>query len=173
MEAVVILIAAVALAAVGYIFFSASRETTEKKRQETETSELRQQVTSTNVKLQKLEFEHATLQKDAEDAKIALEDSKSELETLRKKEFILNEETARLKEKERKQENNIELLKAENITLKEKLMDKENEAKKIAQEIKALRDQIDQLQSQDETSLIPPQKQDNLPPDNTKKAPSD
>lgn len=132
---------------------------------------MKQQVISTNVKLQKLEFEHASLLKDAEDQKLALEDTKTELENLRKKEFALGEETARLKEKERKQENAMEVLKGENITLKEKLMDKENEAKKLLQEIKALREQVDNLQAQSGPTLSMPElKKEKNPPDANGKA---
>lgn len=149
MEGIIILMAVAAIAVVGYIFFASSREAKEKKRQENDVSELKQQVITSNVKLQKLEFEYNSLQKDAEDARRAFEDMKNELETLRKKEFALSEEAARLKEKERKQEVTIDTLKAENATVKGKILDKENEMKKLLQEIKTLQEKIDQLETPD------------------------
>jgi chromosome segregation ATPase len=163
MEGLIILIAIIAMGIAGYIFFTSSRDAKVKKQQETEMSELKQQVISLNVKLQKLEFEHTTLSKDAEDAKIALEDTKNELETLRKKEFSLSEEAARLKELERKQEETIGLLKAENITLKEKIISKENETRKLVQEIKALKEKIAQIQASDEPLMPRPDRENKQP----------
>jgi chromosome segregation ATPase len=170
MEIIVILMSLTAIGVVAYLFISSYTETRDKKMKESESTELRQQVTSLNVKLQKLEFEHSALQKETEEAKDNLQDTKNELETLRKRELALNDEAGKLKETERKNESTISLLKAENVSLKEKLMDKENETKKMIAEIKVLREKLSETYQG--TSWDAPKKDEN-PPNSGSKDTSD
>lgn len=142
MEFAVIIIVMLGIGFTLYAFLSSSGEVKNKNQRENSIYELKQQVISQNVKLQKLEFEHAGQVTETEKMKKGLEAAKSELEEAHANESAMREDLQRMRLLEDDNKSGLDLLKAENESLKEKLMERENEAKRLNDEVKSLNEKL-------------------------------
>ncbi len=138
MEFVLIIIVTLGIGFALYTFFSSSGEVKNKHQRENTIYDLKQQVISQNVKLQKLEFERTGLADETEKIKKALEAAKAELEEAHANENAMREDLQNMRLAEDNNKSGIDLLRAENESLKEKLIEKENGNKKLADQVKEL-----------------------------------
>jgi chromosome segregation ATPase len=136
MEFVVIIIVVLGIGFALYTFLLSSTDVKDKHQRENAIYELKQQVISQNVKLQKLEFERAGISTETEKMKKELETAKTELEESRANETAMREDLQKMRLAEDNNKSGLDLLKAENESLKEKLMEKENENKRLSDEVK-------------------------------------
>jgi len=125
-----------------YAFLSSSGEVKNKNQRENSIYELKQQVISQNVKLQKIEFERAGQVAGTEKMKKELEAAKSELGEARANESAMREDLQRMRLLEDNNKSSLDLFRAENESLKEKLMERENEAKRLHDEVKSLNEKL-------------------------------
>lgn len=142
MEFIVIIIVMLGIGFALYAFLSSSGEVKNKNQRENSIYELKQQVISQNVKLQKLEFERAGQVTETEKMKKELEAAKSELGEARANESAMREDLQRMRLLEDNNKSSLDLFKAENESLKEKLMERENEAKRLNDEVKSLNEKL-------------------------------
>jgi len=142
MEFAVIIIVALGIGFALYAFLSGSGEAKNKNQRENSIYELKQQVISQNVKLQKIEFERAGQVTETEKMKKELEAAKSELGEARSNESAMREDLQKMRLLEDNNKSTLDLLRAENESLKDKLMEKENEAKRLNDEVKSLNEKL-------------------------------
>lgn len=156
---IVVILAGIILT--GYAFFASSKEVKDKRKNESSISELKHQVISSNVKMQKSEFEYSALQKEIEKMKKEIGIAKNELEICKEDGEI------KLKQLQGKHRVAMEMLQAESITLKEKILEKESQNRKLIEEVKILNERV----KLKETNTVDLQKKDEIK--NTQKGPKE
>ncbi|GEM_PF-1502063 len=132
-----------------YAFMASSKETSEKKRKEGSIADLKQQVISSNVKIQNLEFDNSALRTEIEKLKGELTTAKEDLNDSLENEKALKEDLQTMRVAEDNIKTTLDTLRAENESLKEKLMEKENENKKLTDENKDFREKAKTQATQD------------------------
>lgn len=132
-----------------YAFMASSKETSEKKRKEGSIADLKQQVISSNVKIQNLEFDNSALRTEIEKLKGELATTKEDLNDSLENEKALKEDLQTMRIAEENIKTTLDTLRAENESLKEKLMEKENENKKLTDENKDFREKAKTQATQD------------------------
>lgn len=142
-----------------YAFLSTSGEVKEKRQKEGSIYELKQQIISQNVKIQKSEFERAGLATELEKARKELEALKSDFQETKTNETALKEDLQGMRLSQDGSKSNMDVLQAENESLKEKLMEKENETKRLSDQVKLLNEKL-------KTMALETQKKDIVEPKN-------
>jgi len=134
----VFIISVAAIALTGYAFFLSLTESKTKKQKEEDIAELKKQIISLNMKIQKVEFDRSTVQAEADKLKKDLTATTSELKEAKEIEVDLRGKISKIKEMYEQQKPAMDILEAENITLKGKLLEKEKECKTAPEKIKTL-----------------------------------
>ncbi|MEI8350586.1 MAG: hypothetical protein WCI77_10600 [Candidatus Omnitrophota bacterium] len=133
----VLIIAIGAIALTGYAFFLSLTESKNRKQKEEDIAELKKQIISLNMKIQKVEFDRSTSQTEADKLKKDLAATTSELKEAKEIEVDLRGKIAKIKEMYEQQKPAMDIFEAENITLKGKLIEKEKECKLLLEKAKA------------------------------------
>ncbi|MCK9614578.1 MAG: coiled-coil domain-containing protein 22 [Candidatus Omnitrophica bacterium] len=125
-----------------YAFIASTSETKDKKRKESSIFDLKQQVISSNVKIQNLEFDNSSLRTEMEKLRSELTAAKEDLNDSRENEGAIKEDLQNMRLAEDSLKSTLDTLRAENESLKDKLMEKENENKRLLDENKDFRERM-------------------------------
>jgi len=136
MNIIIIIFIALGVAFTVYAFIMFSKETSEKRQKESNIFDLKQQVISSNVKIQNLEFDGSSMRTEIEKLRAELTTAKEDLNDARENEGALKEDLQNMRIAEDNLKLTLDTLRAENESLKEKLMEKENENKRLSDENK-------------------------------------
>jgi len=142
MNIIIIIFIALGVAFTLYAFIASLKETKEKKQKESSIFDLKQQVISSNVKIQNLEFDNSSLRTEMEKLTSELTTAKEDLNDSRENEGAIKEDLQTMRIADDNTKITLDTLRAENESLKEKLMEKENENKKLSDENKNFREKL-------------------------------